>query len=172
MPSMNDELYAEHATPLGQMWSTWTSRGLHRLDFTKPAGPMTRSIDLEMALDGFFHGDNSAIDSLALDATGWTQFTRQVYEACRRIPIGQTVSYQQLAATVGRPNASRAVGGAMSRNRLLLVIPCHRVIASNGKLTGFSAPGGLETKQRLLDLEQSATPTDPSRCDSADPRSR
>lgn len=156
---MNDNVYAEHATPLGPMWSTWTALGLYRFDFKKPDGPTARSKDLDRALEAFFRGDHSAIESLTLDATGWTEFTRRVYEACRRIPIGQTVSYQQLAASVGRPRASRAVGGAMSRNRVLLVIPCHRVIAANGKLTGFSAPGGLETKQRLLDLERSSAVT-------------
>lgn len=167
---MNDLIHAMHATPLGPMWSTWNAAGLHRLGFSKPEGPIVRSVELDEALDALFLGDDSALASLILDESGWSEFTRQVYAACRKIPIGQTVSYQQLAASVGRPKASRAVGGAMSRNRLLLIIPCHRVIAANGRLTGFSAPGGLRTKQRLLDLERSTRPAGRSRCDSADLR--
>lgn len=152
---MNHEIFAQHETPLGPMWSTWTSAGLYRLDWKKPPGPMTRSLELDDVLAAFFAGDTSAANGLVLDGDGWTNFTASVYEACRKIPLGQTTSYQQLAAAVGRPKACRAVGGAMSRNRILLIIPCHRVISASGKLTGFSAPGGLQTKQSLLELERS-----------------
>lgn len=80
-------------------------------------------------------------------------FRRRIGELCREIPYGQTLSYGQLAARAGSPGASRAVGACMAGNRVPLVIPCHRVVASNGGLGGFSAPGGLGTKRALLNLE-------------------
>ncbi len=80
-------------------------------------------------------------------------FTRRVLEQCRRIPWGATTSYGRLAADCRRPRAARAVGAAMACNPVSLIIPCHRVIASDGTLRGYSAPGGLETKRRLLRLE-------------------
>ncbi len=73
--------------------------------------------------------------------------------ACRRIPWGQTRSYAQLAAVAGRPGAARAVGSVMAKNRVPLVVPCHRVIASSGQLGGYSAPQGLSLKRRLLAME-------------------
>ena len=73
-------------------------------------------------------------------------------DACRAIPRGETLTYGQLAAKAGYPGAARAVGQVMARNCLPLLIPCHRVVGSNG-LHGFSAPGGLATKQRLLEIE-------------------
>lgn len=77
-------------------------------------------------------------------------FRRRVLEACRRIPYGATVSYADLARTAGSPGAARAVGGAMASNPLPLIIPCHRVICSDGSIGGFSSPLGLTQKERLL----------------------
>jgi methylated-DNA-[protein]-cysteine S-methyltransferase len=88
-----------------------------------------------------------------LDGSGWTAFGRAVYRECRRIPAGTTVTYGELAERAGTRSASRAVGALMARNRILLVIPCHRVVAVGGGLRGFSAEGGLATKRYLLDLE-------------------
>jgi len=82
-----------------------------------------------------------------------TQFQQRVIGACRAIPRGETRTYGDLAAKAGSPGAARAVGQVMATNRLPLLIPCHRVVGSNG-LHGFSAPGGLATKQRLLEIEQ------------------
>ncbi|MCP5181919.1 MAG: methylated-DNA--[protein]-cysteine S-methyltransferase [Pseudomonadales bacterium] len=93
--------------------------------------------------------------ALDLDIRG-TPFQRRVWEALRGIPYGQTCSYGTIAATIGAPNAMRAVGAANGSNPLPVVVPCHRVIGSNGKLTGFG--GGLPTKQYLLDLEQGRVP--------------
>jgi len=101
----------------------------------------------------FADGDAAGLASLKIDDAGWTPFFSQVYRACRAIAPGETMLYSQLAAAAGRPAAVRAVGQAMARNRLLLVIPCHRVVSRQG-LRGFSAPGGLKTKQWLLDLER------------------
>jgi methylated-DNA-[protein]-cysteine S-methyltransferase len=80
-------------------------------------------------------------------------FQRRVVKACRAIPAGERRTYGQLAAAAGSPGAARAVGSVMAKNRVPLIVPCHRVVASGGKLGGFSAPRGLAMKRRLLELE-------------------
>lgn len=90
-------------------------------------------------------------------STAWqvqcTPFQRQVYEALLTIPAGQVWTYGQLARAIGRPKAARAVGQALKRNRWAPAIPCHRVVAGDGQLGGYSAPGGLAAKRRLLQRE-------------------
>ena len=76
-----------------------------------------------------------------------------MYAATREIAPGSTRSYGEIARAIGRPDAARDVGVALSRNRYPIIVPCHRVVAANGALTGFSAPGGLDTKRRMLELE-------------------
>ncbi len=88
-----------------------------------------------------------------LDWTGVSDFHREVLTLCHSIPVGVTYSYGQLARLAGSPHAARAVGGAMARNRWPLIIPCHRVVGSSGKLTGYSGEGGLKTKHWLLEHE-------------------
>jgi methylated-DNA-[protein]-cysteine S-methyltransferase len=88
-----------------------------------------------------------------LDLSEATSFQREVWEAARQIPYGQTRSYVWVARQIGKPGAARAVGQALGRNPLPIIIPCHRVVASNGSLGGFS--GGLEIKRFLLELERS-----------------
>jgi methylated-DNA-[protein]-cysteine S-methyltransferase len=80
-------------------------------------------------------------------------FQRRVLEQCRRIPYGSTLGYAELAAMAGHPGAARAVGNCMAANRIPLLIPCHRVVCSGGRLGSYSAPGGTDTKRRLLALE-------------------
>lgn len=103
----------------------------------------------ERQLTEFFAGRRQAFD-LPLAATG-TEFQRLVWEGLREIPFGETISYGELARRIGRPRALRAVGAANGANPLPIIMPCHRVIGANGKLTGFG--GGLEIKRRLLELE-------------------
>lgn len=101
-------------------------------------------------LKNYFAGSLRDFDlPLALNGTA---FQVQVWQALQEIPYGQTISYGELARRVGNPSASRAVGLANGANRIAIIIPCHRVIGSNGKLTGFG--GGLDIKERLLALEQ------------------
>jgi len=134
-------------------FSDYESR-LHRLlrahygDYTLTEGPAPAS--LKRALDRYFQGNLEAINSVRT-ATGGTPFQREVWQALRSIPAGTTVSYGQLAAQVGRPAASRAVGAANGSNPIPIVVPCHRVIGANGTLTGFG--GGLPRKKWLLDHE-------------------
>jgi methylated-DNA-[protein]-cysteine S-methyltransferase len=103
------------------------------------------------ALARFFAGELEAIESVTVHTNG-TAFQRRVWSALRAIPAGTTVSYGQLAATLGQPTASRAVGLANGANPIGIVVPCHRVIGSNGALTGYG--GGLERKRWLLAHER------------------
>jgi methylated-DNA-[protein]-cysteine S-methyltransferase len=80
-------------------------------------------------------------------------FTKRILTACRYIQFGQTISYGRLAKIAGSPGSARAVGNALAKNPLPLIIPCHRVLCSNGSLGGFSAPGGINLKKRMLKLE-------------------
>ena len=95
----------------------------------------------------------SELAALPLQFPEASDFRLRVWEAIRRIPFGQTVTYRELAAQIGHPGSARAVGGACAANRLLLAVPCHRVIASRG-LGGFAL--GLEWKRKLLALEAAA----------------
>lgn len=88
-----------------------------------------------------------------LNLSGRTTFCRAIIRHCRLIPAGQTRTYGELAARAGFPGAARAVGQVMATNRIPLVVPCHRVVAARGRLGGYSAPGGLVLKRRLLALE-------------------
>ena len=88
-----------------------------------------------------------------IDLTETPAFPRRVYEAARQIPAGQTRTYGELAQALGQPGSARAVGQALGRNPIPLIIPCHRVLAAGGRPGGFSAPGGRATKARLLALE-------------------
>jgi len=105
--------------------------------------------ETERQLKEYFAGKRKSF-SLALDMRG-TRFQNDVWEALLAIPFGETRSYGQLAKQLGNPNATRAVGAANGRNPISIVVPCHRVIGSSGKLTGFA--GGLDTKSHLLELE-------------------
>ena len=117
--------------------------------YTLRASPAPRA--LGSSLDAFFAGDLEAIDALAV-CTGGTDFQRLVWAALRRIPAGATTSYGQLAATIGRPDAVRAIGLANGANPVVIVVPCHRVIGADGSLTGYG--GGIERKRWLLAHER------------------
>ncbi len=105
-------------------------------------------------LAAFTAGKRDDFADLPLALDHLAPFTRTVIDACRTIPLGETRSYADLAAMAGSPRASRAVGSAMRTNRFPVVVPCHRVVASGGKIGGYSAPDGLDMKRRLLALEQ------------------
>jgi methylated-DNA-[protein]-cysteine S-methyltransferase len=111
----------------------------------------TRRSTAHEAMTAYFAGDIRAIDSLPV-ANGGTDFQRQVWAALRTVPAGETCSYGQLAATIDRPRAVRALGLANGANPIAIVVPCHRVIGANGTLTGYGS--GMERKQWLLDHEQ------------------
>jgi methylated-DNA-[protein]-cysteine S-methyltransferase len=106
-------------------------------------------LEAEHQLQDYFAGKRQTF-SLKLDFKG-TEFQRQVWQALLTIPFGETRSYAQIAEQIGNPNAVRAVGAANGKNPISIIAPCHRVIGSNGKLTGFA--GGMEAKAFLLKLE-------------------
>src|SRR5690606_20705914 len=99
--------------------------------------------------------DVCSSDLCPLDLRG-TTFQQRVWDALKTIPYGKTVSYLDIAVSVGNRAAVRAVGGAIGKNPVMIVVPCHRVIGSNGKLTGFSA-GGIGMKEKLLSHEQACS---------------
>jgi methylated-DNA-[protein]-cysteine S-methyltransferase len=107
-------------------------------------------LETERQLGEYFSGKRKTF-SIALDLRG-TRFQKDVWRALVAIPFGDTRSYRQLAQQLGNPRATRAVGAANGRNPVSIIVPCHRVIGSSGKLTGFA--GGLDAKAHLLDLEK------------------
>jgi methylated-DNA-[protein]-cysteine S-methyltransferase len=159
-------LVVTHETPLGRIsialhGAALRAVGLDADDaiFTRQlagnAGVRFRAVDdlddthadIVDALRRYFAGDVHAIDSLPVRATG-SPFQQRVWDALREIPAGETVSYAQLATTVGTPTASRAVGRANGTNPVPIVVPCHRVIRADGTLGGYG--GGLDRKRWLL----------------------
>jgi methylated-DNA-[protein]-cysteine S-methyltransferase len=108
--------------------------------------------DLTCAISSYFAGELKAIDTLPVQTAG-TSFQREVWRALRNIPCGTTVSYAELACKIGRPSAVRAVGLANGSNPVGIIVPCHRVIGSNGSLTGYG--GGIDRKSWLLKHEAS-----------------
>ena len=103
-------------------------------------------------LERYSDGDLTALDEIELDLGDAPPFFRAAWSACRTIPPGETRSYRWLAAEAGNPRAVRAAGQAMARNRFVLIIPCHRVISSDGGLGGYGG-GGLGVKAKLLQME-------------------
>jgi methylated-DNA-[protein]-cysteine S-methyltransferase len=118
-----------------------------RIEFERAPDPH----GLSTAIRAYFAGELHAIDKLSVEAGG-TSFQREVWRALREIPCGSTLSYGELARRIGRPSAVRAVGLANGSNPIGVVVPCHRVIGSDGSLTGYG--GGIERKRWLLDHER------------------
>lgn len=112
--------------------------------------------ELRGLLTAYTAGEAVDFRDVAVDLEGWTPFQRRVLTALRRVDYGSTLSYAELASRAGSPGAARAVGQVMARNRLPIIIPCHRVLASGGAIGGFSAPQGIALKERLLALERSS----------------
>ncbi|MCB1207703.1 MAG: methylated-DNA--[protein]-cysteine S-methyltransferase [Verrucomicrobiales bacterium] len=149
-------------SPLGLILLAATERGLCGCWFIGqkhfPAGSDAWSEDvarLQPAIDwltGYFQNATSPSQAPLIDWVGGTDFQRSVWSTLQQIPAGKTLSYGQIAAKLGRPAASRAVGAAVGRNPISLIVPCHRVVGGNGSLTGYA--GGLERKQWLLAHEK------------------
>ncbi|GAA0724978.1 methylated-DNA--[protein]-cysteine S-methyltransferase [Dokdonella soli] len=151
-------------TPIGPLLLVADEHGLRHIDF--PRADQGERIKRDWRrdrrnlgaaieqLEAYFDGRLHTFD-LALAARG-TEFRRCVWNELARIPYGETISYGELARRIGDPSASRAVGAANGANPLPIIVPCHRVIGANGKLTGFG--GGLPTKQWLLEHERRHAP--------------
>jgi methylated-DNA-[protein]-cysteine S-methyltransferase len=175
-------------TNLGWMALAWSGERVVRLTFGHPSAAaavahLDQSADwtatdradlppwvaeLVDRLQRYSDGDTVSFDDVPIDLSHLTPFQLKVVRACRKISRGQTRTYGNLAAAAGSPGASRAVGSVMAKNRLPIIVPCHRVVGSAGSLGGFSAPDGLCMKERMLVLEGHAMPAKPERT----PRSR
>ena len=165
-----DRYYDIFATPLGWMGALASTRGLRRATLPQPSPDLcvpllSPEVDgaiislgyfagLEERVSAYFGGAPVTFDDEPVDVADASPFLRAAWDACRAIPFGETRTYKWLAAHAGRPQAPRAAGQSMARNRLPIIVPCHRVIASDGGLGGFgSGHSRLDLKQRLLDLE-------------------
>lgn len=111
--------------------------------------------DLCDRLQRLAEGEPQSFDDIPVSTDHLTPFATRVMAKCRKLAWGRVVTYTELARLAGRPGAARAVGNVMANNRYPLVVPCHRVVGASGHLGGFSAPGGLDTKRRLLTMEGS-----------------
>ena len=159
-------------TPIGEMILVADHEGnLRAIDWTDHEDRMLRLLRRHYGTNGFtlqpaanphglsdcfrcyFAGDLTALDNVPVKTAG-TPFQREVWRALRNIPRGTTISYSQLAQSIGRPKSTRAVGLANGANPIAILVPCHRVIGSSGSLTGYG--GGIERKQWLLDHERRA----------------
>ena len=158
-------------TAVGTVGIAWSGQGLTRLQLPerdaaaterrlrgrsphavrdRPPAPIARAVKL---VERYLAGEQADFTAITLDLAGVSDFHRRIYDAARRVGWGETATYGALARRVGSPGAARAVGQAMGSNPVPIIIPCHRVLASGGKVGGFSAFGGAATKQRLLALE-------------------
>ncbi|HEY7852477.1 MAG TPA: methylated-DNA--[protein]-cysteine S-methyltransferase [Caulobacteraceae bacterium] len=166
--------YALFPTAIGECAVAWRERGLVGVYFPEvseaatrqrierrwpgaaPAAPPPAVAEAIAAITALLVNGRSDLTWIEIDMEGIDAFERQILDAARRIPPGTTRTYGELAAEVGQPGEARAVGTAMARNRFPIVVPCHRVLAAGGGFGGFSAPGGLESKARLLTIERAA----------------
>jgi O-6-methylguanine DNA methyltransferase len=159
-------------TAIGRCGIAWAERGIVGVQLPESNDVDTRArmlrrfpnarelkppADVRRAIDGItalLHGAPSDLSTVTLDMAGVPAFNRRVYEIARTIPVGATLSYGEVALRLGKRDAARAVGQALGRNPFAIVVPCHRVLAAGGKLSGFSAAFGIKTKQRLLSIER------------------
>ncbi len=162
---MNHTFFSEIETPIGPITLRASDRGLTGLFMQNHRhGPEAlhrrewqhddrRFAEVRAQLEEYFAGKRTIFSTpIDRDALAGTEFQRRVWAGLEAIPYGVAISYGELARRIGQPAAVRAVGLANGRNPLSIIIPCHRVIGANGKLTGYG--GGVERKQWLLDLEK------------------
>lgn len=169
---MFDECASHFETPIGACGLIWGKAGLTGVQL--PEATLTQTdarlvrngaslvdeadVPAEIAavmtaLRRFLAGEPTAFDDVRLDMHRHSAFERAAYAALRKVPWGETVTYGELAETIGKPGGAQAIGMAMGRNSWPLIVPCHRVLGANGWLGGFSAPGGTVTKKALLEAE-------------------
>jgi methylated-DNA-[protein]-cysteine S-methyltransferase len=157
-------------TDLGAMGIGWTERGVARVSL--PGGnladrlsrwgyretPPPKVAEAVELIIRYASGEPVEFDTIELDFGVVPEFHRAAYNDIRNLKWGQTTTYGAIARRLGDGNLSRAVGQAMGANPMPLIVPCHRVLGADGKTGGFSGPGGVSTKMRMLELEQAAAP--------------
>jgi methylated-DNA-[protein]-cysteine S-methyltransferase len=152
-------------TELGACGIEWSDAGVTRvlLPERQPLGgsPVDDARDVPQAIGdavasivALLAGEARDLREVVLDESGIDPFRQSVFAATRAIGPGETASYGEIAQRVGQPGAARAVGSALGSNPFPVIVPCHRIVAATGALTGFSAPGGIDTKRRMLEIEQ------------------
>ena len=163
--------YTLFETALGRCGIVWGERGLTGVHLPD-ANPARTSAGVErrfpgataaaappyvqQAIDGIvalFRGEKRDLREVVIELDGLPEFNRRVYALARTIPPGATLTYGEMAMRLGTPGMARAVGHALGQNPFPIVVPCHRVLAAGGGMGGFSAPGGVATKRRLLEIE-------------------
>lgn len=162
--------YAIIETGLGQIGIGWTERGVARLALPsnrladqlsrwgRRADPPEPILPLVERVTRYGAGDPVDFGGFELDLGSVPDFHRAAYMDIRRLKWGQTTTYGDIARRLGDVQLARAVGQAMGANPIPLIIPCHRVLGADGKTGGFSSPGGVATKMKMLAIEQAATP--------------
>jgi len=146
-------LYDTFESPPGMLYLIFTGEILKGVSFKKPHGPVRKGkapLWIKKELKEYFE---KGIDKFSqkIGFPKGTEFERKVWVALKEIPYGETRTYKWLAEKIGNPHATRAVGQALSRNPLPIILPCHRVIESDGSIGGYSS--GIDIKRRLLDIE-------------------
>ncbi len=164
--------YSVIDTAIGAMGLGWTERGVAR--FALPgadrcsterrmakggAVPGTPDAELVARIIAYAEGERVEFADIPLDLGGVPDFNRLVYDDILKLRWGETTSYGDIARRLGDVNLSRAVGKALGDNPIPLIVPCHRVLGADGKAGGFSAPGGVSSKMRMLALEKAASPS-------------
>ena len=172
--------FALFETAIGGCAIAWTGSGVLALQLPEADDNRTRARVLRRwpdareeppppavrhAIDGvvaLLSGAAVDLSTVLLDMQHVPMFERRVYEVARAIPPGQTLTYGEVAATLGDPGATREVGQALARNPFAVIVPCHRVVAAGGRTGGFSATGGVTTKLRLLEIERARLTSEPT----------
>lgn len=162
---MTDSIVA-FDTPIGTCAVRWTEVGVAGVRLPSPRTAMLPRLedpdaapanvrDAIAGIAAVLGGERRDLRFVRLDERGIEPLRRAVYAATRTIPVGAVATYGEISRAIGRsdPEAARAVGAALAGNPYPIIVPCHRVVGASGKLTGFSAPGGIATKRRLLEIE-------------------
>jgi methylated-DNA-[protein]-cysteine S-methyltransferase len=182
---MNESSFALFDTAIGSCAIAWGAHGIIGVQLPEANEARTRArmqrrfpggreaappAEVGRVIDGIvalMRGEAVDFSAVALDMERVPPFNRRVYEVARTISCGATLTYGEIAKRLGVPAEAREVGEAMGRNPFPIIVPCHRVLAVGGKLGGFSAPGGVATKRRLLAIEGARSTTGPDLFDRA-----